>query len=173
MFGNTQELAENKLLLLYIFEKFQIPLSNTSITEIVLENNFLNYFQLQQYLSELVESGFLSVNRVNKKQIYTLSPKGKNVLEYFHNRISEKKKEIIEKYLIKREELQNSKIECSSHCSSESDGKYTVSCRLIENKLRIMELKIVVPSSEEAKKICEKWESNGSEIYNKIKALLT
>ena len=25
----------------------------------------------------------------------------------------------------------------------------------------------------EAKKICEKWESNGSEIYNKIKALLT
>jgi predicted transcriptional regulator len=69
MFDDTQELAENKLLLLYIINKINIPISNAYITEIVLENNLLNYFHLQQYLSELVASEFLIQDKQNKKQI--------------------------------------------------------------------------------------------------------
>ena len=60
MFEYNQELAENKLLLLYIFDKIQLPVSNNLITEIVLENNLFNYFHIQQYLSELVTSDFFS-----------------------------------------------------------------------------------------------------------------
>ncbi|HBM81290.1 MAG TPA: DUF4364 domain-containing protein, partial [Clostridiaceae bacterium] len=52
MFDDTQELAESKLLILYLFKKINLPISNAIVTDIVLENNLLNYFQLQQYLSE-------------------------------------------------------------------------------------------------------------------------
>ena len=48
MFENTSELAENKLLLLYILKTIDEPISNAQLTDIVLENSLINYFTLQQ-----------------------------------------------------------------------------------------------------------------------------
>lgn len=55
MYDSTLELAENKLLL-YIIKSIKYPISNTQLTDIVLENSFINYFMLQQYVSELISS---------------------------------------------------------------------------------------------------------------------
>ena len=44
MYDSTLELAENKLLLLYIIKSIKYPISNTQLTDIVLENSFINYF---------------------------------------------------------------------------------------------------------------------------------
>jgi len=40
---SNKELAENKLILLYIIDKVNIPISNLQITKIILENKFMNY----------------------------------------------------------------------------------------------------------------------------------
>ena len=40
MNDNTLELAENKLLLLHIIKSIKYPISNTQLTDIVLENSF-------------------------------------------------------------------------------------------------------------------------------------
>ena len=60
---NTEELAQNKLILLYIIDKSQSSLSNSQITEIVLEDNYMNYFLIQQFLSELVKSKFIEYTK--------------------------------------------------------------------------------------------------------------
>jgi len=57
--GSSKELAENKIILLYIIEKIGMPVSNIQITKLVLEKKLMNYFLLQQRLNELCESGFL------------------------------------------------------------------------------------------------------------------
>ena len=59
MYENSAELAENKLLVLYVIKSLKQPISNTQLTEIILENNFINYFTLQQYISELEYSNFV------------------------------------------------------------------------------------------------------------------
>ncbi|MGL4873967.1 MAG: DUF4364 family protein, partial [Clostridium sp.] len=41
---SSLELAENKLLVLYILKLLKQPITNTQLTEIVLENSFINYF---------------------------------------------------------------------------------------------------------------------------------
>ena len=61
---SSLELAENKLLLLYILKTLKQPISNTQLTEIVLENSFINYFTLQQYIAELDESKFIEYTEV-------------------------------------------------------------------------------------------------------------
>ena len=53
MYENSAELAENKLLVLYVIKSLRQAISKTQLTEIILENNFINYFTLQQYISEL------------------------------------------------------------------------------------------------------------------------
>jgi hypothetical protein len=67
MFKDMSELAENKLLLLYIFCEIGMPVSNSHITQIILENNLINYFSLQQYLSELIDSGFINIKKHDKQ----------------------------------------------------------------------------------------------------------
>ena len=44
MFDDTSNLAENKLILLYIFDKVKLPISNVQLSEIVLENDIIDYF---------------------------------------------------------------------------------------------------------------------------------
>lgn len=173
MFGDTQELAENKLLLLYIFDSVRLPLSNTLITEIVLENNLLNYFQLQQYLSELVDSGFLTLEKENKKQLYNLTTAGKSVLQYFENRISSSKKEVLKSYLKNRSEILKKEVEITADYFPGQDDDYIVTCKIAENNLNLIELKLKVDSNDKAKQICSKWKSDPYKLYNIIINSLT
>ena len=68
MLGDSLDLAENKLLVLYIFSKLKFPISNIQVTQIILENNLINYFTLQQYILELVSSDFLNYTTEDEKQ---------------------------------------------------------------------------------------------------------
>ena len=61
MYENSAELAENKLLVLYVIKSLRQPISKYTITEIILENNFINYFTLQQYISELEMLNLLNI----------------------------------------------------------------------------------------------------------------
>ena len=117
---SSLELAENKLLLLYILKTLKQPISNTQLTEIVLENSFINYFTLQQYIAELDESKFIEYTEVMDKKLLKLTDKGENVLSFFKDRISPSKISLINEYiklhidLIKKEltiKRKNSKIE--------------------------------------------------------------
>lgn len=56
---SISRLAESKLILLYFIEKIGFPLSNSEICQFSLEKNYMDYFSVQQYLSELVEAHLL------------------------------------------------------------------------------------------------------------------
>src|SRR5699024_9263502 len=103
---STEELAQNKLLLLYIIDKSEIPLTNGQITEFVLENNYMNYFLVQQFLSELTRSKFIEYSRKEEKERYTILKKGKLTLNYFIHKIPDEiKNDIDKKFEVKKEEL--------------------------------------------------------------------
>ena len=69
---NTEELAQNKLLLLYIIKSSPISFTNSEIIEFVLEKNYMNFFLVQQYLIELVESKFIEIIADNSKEVYII-----------------------------------------------------------------------------------------------------
>lgn len=172
MFEDTLELAENKLLLLYIFNKVQIPITNNQVTQIILENNFINYFTLQQYLSELVSSNFLKYKEDENKHRLEITEKGKKVLVLFSNRISNNKINVLDEYLNK--EINNIKREVTitSDYTIEHKDKFIVNLRAVENDITLLDLKITVDSNKQARDLCSKWKNNSSEIYSKILNLL-
>lgn len=167
MFNDILELAENKLLLLYIFCKINIPISNSHITQIVLENNLINYFSLQQFLSELIESGLISDVRKDRQHMLSITPKGRDALEFFNSRIPEKKREIIDNYIKKNIVRIKNDVEVSADYEQSLD-KYNVSLRLQNDGEPIMELKFSVDSSERAKGICSLWKKDSEAFYGKI-----
>ena len=68
---SIRQLAEHKLIILHLLQKMGIALSNSEICQFLLEKNYMDYFSIQQYLTELVDAGWLekSWEQENSKRI--------------------------------------------------------------------------------------------------------
>ena len=172
MFENTAELAENKLLLLHILKELNRPISNTQLTEIVLENNLINYFTLQQYISELDTAEFVEYIEKNNKILITITSKGENVLSIFNDRISPIKRDIIDNYISKT--IDNIKKELTIHSdyTIEKNNSFVVDLKALEDETLLIDLKISVPTKKQATSLCNRWKENPSDIYTKIVQVL-
>ncbi|MEG2338092.1 MAG: DUF4364 family protein [Clostridium sp.] len=167
MFKDTSELAENKLLLLYILDKLKVPTSNTLLTQVVLENNLINYFLLQQYLSELVDNGFIEDSKYNNTHKLTLTESGKSTLEFFTNRIPTEKIQLIDEHLAEGKYL--GEVFKSYLASFEQvDDVFKVSLYLKENDNITSSHSFTVETLDEASKICDTWRNKGDKISEAI-----
>lgn len=168
MFGDTTDLAENKLLLLYIFSKIKLPISNNQITQIVLENNFINYFTLHQYISELMTSGFIEYTVEDNKHRLLITENGNKVLTMFENRLPKNKSQVIDDYLEKNLDKIKKEITVSAEYTIENKDNYIVNLITKENNRVLMDLKINVATNKQAQELCKRWKNSSSEIYEKL-----
>lgn len=168
MYENSADLAENKLLVLYVMESLKQPITNTQLTEIILENNFINYFTLQQYISELVSSEFLKYELVNDKNLIKITEKGLNTLSFFSDRISTIKKKIIDDYLLSMIDSIKKELTIHSDYTLGKDDTFIVNLKALENDNLLINLDVSVPNKKQALDLCNKWNENPSDIYTKI-----
>jgi predicted transcriptional regulator len=167
-FGENSELAEKKLILLYVIDKLNMPVSNLQITKIVLENRFMNYFFFQQFLTELCEEGHLIPENVDEKTFYTISQKGRDTLNYFLNRIPlGVKKRIDETISSIRKNIKNETL-ITADFIPESEKEFIVSCKVNEDNFALIDLKISVGTKSDARLICSNWKKHSQEIYSEI-----
>ncbi len=166
---NTEELAHNKLLLLYIISKSQEPMSNQEIVELVLKNNYMNYFLIQQYLSELNSSDFLEIKEINNKKTYNMLDKGKMTLRFFEDRINQTMRSelLAELGVSETDTVQESK-ELIGEYYSEGDNNFIVNLKLREGSITLFSLYLNLPNEEQAKEICDNWKKNPEYIYKNI-----
>lgn len=165
---STLELAENKLLILYIIKKINLPVSNIQLTEIILEINLLNYFTLQQYIFELISSNFIeSCEKDGKSRLY-ISNNGIKTLNMFMNRISKNKIKQIDNYLDKHIENIKKQITITADYTIEHKNNFLVNLKAAENDLTLIDIKLSVGSNTHARDLCKKWKENSTEIYKQI-----
>lgn len=169
---NSLELAENKLLLLYILKSLKHPISNTQLTEIVLENSFINYFTLQQYITELNEANFIEYAEVMDKKLLKVTNEGKGVLSFFQDRISPSKISLINEYIKSHIDLIKKELTIHSDYTIGQNDSFIVDIKALEDDSPLIELKLQVPTKKQATYLCNKWQENPSEIYNQIINLL-
>lgn len=171
MFEDTLELAEFKLLVLYIINQVNMPLSKSKITDIVLENNFINYFTLHQYIDELLSSSLLKYKENDDKNRLYITDRGKKVLSFFQNRINPEKILQVNNYL--NGKLSKIKEEILINGDYTIDGEnYLVDLKAKEYDSLLMELKLSVVSKKQALDLIKLWKENSSDIYNKIIQIL-
>lgn len=170
--NNPQQLAESKLLLLYIFNHIEFPMSNPEITQFILENDIMNYFMLQQYLGELKEAGFIIERPKDNEYIFIITEKGKNTLSYFVNRIPKPQIERIDQLLHIEKEKYVKNTQIKADYIKLKDDEYLVRLDVLEKELPIINLKLSVANNKQAKQICEKWKKSAPSLYGQIINLL-
>ena len=71
-----------KLIILYMLQNSEGDLTNSQITDFILDRKYTNYFQLQQAVSELVEADLVEMSSQSNRTYYRLTEEGKNTLKY-------------------------------------------------------------------------------------------
>ena len=87
-----------KLIILFMLDNSQEAISNSRISDFVLEKD-TNYLFLQQALSELVESGLLEKKIILNASFYQITEEGRNVISFFEKDLSPELRRDIKAYL--------------------------------------------------------------------------
>lgn len=161
-----------KLIVLYMLEKLDFPLTNGQISEFFLEQEYTNYFTLQQTLSELVEAGFVREETTHNRTLYHLTEEGLETIHYFKNNISSAIQEDINNFLAeKRYDLKN-EVSVKADYYQISSLEYAVRCQILENEAKLIDLTLTLPTEEQAKTVANNWTTKNQEIYAQIMANL-
>lgn len=165
---SPEKLASNKLLILYIIDKISVDLTNSQITQVVLETDIMNYFVLQQFLSELLEAKFLTTYKESKKEYYCITQKGFEILESLIDKIPQDTGSKINKYIQKNKSKILSKTEIKASFKKQNEYEFIVNLRVDENRTNLINLSLNVSSEKQAKLICDNWRKNASYMYAEI-----
>ena len=165
---NTEEMAQNKLILLYIIKKSPHAFSRHELNEFILDKEYMNYFFLQQYLGELVESNLIELKTIDGKSKYTISKQGNLTLNYFDEKVPKKMKEELAKEFKAHKILQEREKQVSAEYFPKENGQYIVNLKLVENDNVLFSLYLDVSSVDQAKIVCKLWKEDPNSIYANI-----
>ncbi|MBQ9091404.1 MAG: DUF4364 family protein [Anaerotignum sp.] len=166
---STKKLAENKLIILHLLQKMGISLSNSEICQFLLEKNYMDYFSVQQYLSELETAGWLEKTREQNNTRYTLTDDGEEVMNYFISRMSDDVKNEINTYVRENNKRIRAEYAVTANYFPEMNGDFLVKCGLCDDTgATLMEISVSVVSKHQAQNICRNWKKNVNQYYRKF-----
>ena len=151
-----------------MLDRVDFPLSNATITGFVLETGYTDFATIQQVLGIIQDDGLINVESSRSSTCYTLTEQGKEMLNFFGNKISEEiKKEINEYLTTNRYELKQAASIVSEYYRT-TQGDYAVHCCIKENGSSLIDLTISVPDEDTADYMCGKWRDASQSIYEYV-----
>ena len=137
-----------KLIVLYMAKHATQALTNSQISEFILDREYTDYFQLQKVLSELTETELLHKRTITNSSYYELTEEGRKTLSYFEKDISQDIKNEVKEYLESRGCKVQERILTPADYYTTPQGGYAVRCQIIEkDSSTIMDLSMRLPLS--------------------------
>ncbi len=154
-----------RVMILYMLDRVEHPITNTQITDLILEKEYTNYFVVQETVSDLLSSELITSESTHNNTRYRLTSEGRQTLSFFHDKVSPEIRQEIDAYL--REHDVEMRRELSAYANYEratGDG-YQVHCVVKHTETPVLEVTLHVSSEEEAQAICANWNAESEDVY--------
>ena len=148
-----------------MLQKVDFPLTNSQISEFILDHGYTTYFTLQSVLSELSESEMIRLETIRNSSYYSITDSGEEALRYFQNRISKSIREEIDQYLKENKMQLRDEVSVIADYYKNTADEYSVRCVVKEKYSNPIDLTITVPDEVQAKIVCRNWKQNCQKIY--------
>lgn len=169
MFDNTEQKTENKLILLYILEKFGMPITGMYLTDLAMKPGLINYFSCQMALNELTETEIVDTTPDSDGiPMYSINSKGSEVLHSLMHVIPSGILARYEECIEAEKSNIRKQLEVNASFFTDIAGDYYVRCFVRNNGTYIIDIKIPVANKSEADLICRNWHQNTANIYTNI-----
>lgn len=166
--SNASLILEQKILILFLVDKMEVPISDNKLTEFILDSNYMNIFRLRECLHELEESNYIEKTTDNSTARYFITEAGMQALDHFHKQLPTVIKNNIVKFVDENRSAIRRDYEITTQIFPDDSGEYVVRCGAYDNGDMLMELNITVYSHRDARIICNNWKTNVNSIFNTI-----
>ena len=165
--------AENKLLLLYLVSRMELPMSRSQIAELVSQAEFMDYFTLQQLLADMADNGLLDSTLENTEDNNTtrfaVTDEGLTTLDYFEHHIPSSTRQTINRFVNDyRPKIKKDYEKTAAYFPDLENDAFRVKCGVYEDKRALLELVISVDTREQARLIQNNWKANAKTLYGEI-----
>lgn len=170
---NHEDFTVNKLIILYLLAQIKMPLSVSQITQIILERGYTDYFSLQQYLTELDDSKFITITKQNNISHYEINERGEQTLDFFSSRIPEFIRKELDSFIENNWRQLKSELDIFAEYLPKKENEYIVHCKVTENDSTLIDININVGSKKQAIELCNNWKEKASTLYGEILHVLS
>ena len=157
-----------KLMILYMLDKVNFPLTNTQISDFMLVKEYTNYFTLQESLNDLLELEYIRTENFHNTTQYTITRSGSSTVSLLDDQIPAAIKDDIMNYLKSNKYELKNEVGTTSTYFKNSAKDFTVHCQVKEGQSNLIELNITVPLEKQADVMCANWKNCSQEIYEFI-----
>jgi len=169
----TPDLTTKKLILLFILDRIEIPLTENSIIDICTSrNNWLNYMDCKEILPQLINAKFIykldSQYEQDPKDIrYSITVEGRNCLSHFFSRIRQSTREEISEFAKLNRMVFKRSQEYLYDYFKNPDGSHSVVLKIKEPMLAqpMFEIKLKTSTRSMAVNAGKKWCNKAAQIY--------
>ena len=156
-----------KLIVLYMLDNLDFPLTNSQISEFILEKGYTDYFTLQQTIYDLESSELIVPESIRNSTRYMITEAGRETISMFKSKLPSAIVDDIHHF------FQDKKYQLRKEIDLQADyypigNEYVVQCVIKEKKATLLELKLNVVTKEQAIYICDHWQKDSEDIYNYI-----
>ena len=160
----TEPMTLYKLMVLYMLNQVQFPLTNSQMLGFFLDHEYTDYFTFQQAVNELVDTGLIVSESLHNSSHYTITESGEETISYFSSNISQAIISEIDTFLQENQV----KLRNESGITSEyykSGHEYMVRCQVKEGRNLLFAVEISVPNKEQAIAVCNNWSRSSQDMY--------
>ena len=154
-----------KLMILYMLDHVNFPLTNSQLTDFFLDHEYTTYFTLQQALNELKEAGLIRMESTHNSSRYEITKEGDDTLSVFGNNISPAIIEDIDSYLKENKFRLRNEVGVISDFYKSTNQDYIVHCEVREGKSVLIGFDLSVPDKDQAETMASHWKERSQDIY--------
>lgn len=166
------DLAENKVLILYLLNKLSDGIKSDNLYKIISSANGINYFYFQELLTDLINANLVGSFTKDEDTFIKITSEGQNSLSLTKSLLPGILK-------LKADSVFKNEVSSIAEESSivteyipKDENNYTVKCKIVEKNETIFEISTFAGSRDRAKQISDNWKNNANAIYPKIISLL-
>lgn len=163
-----------KIFILYLLRHIGYPLQFSDINDIVVQDEYVNYFDFADCFAELLETGNIEeIRQDNGVELYAITAQGCEVAENLESNILLTIRERSLKNALRLLSFKKRGAEIKCVCDDRGDGACDMTCLIKEHKEEILRIQIKLDSKEEYEKMKQNFCEKPEVVYRGVLALLS
>ena len=154
-----------KLTILYMLDKAGFPLTNTQISNFFLEQEYTDYFRVQEVIGDLVNADLINFESTHSNTQYTLTAAGRETLGFFKDKITDGIENDVKSFFERNKlEFRQENFILADYYKT-TNQNYDVRCQVRSDSTTVLDLTLAVTTKEQAEAICNNWKNSNEDVY--------
>lgn len=171
--SKDSKIFDNKIIVLYILETSNKPLTTDQIVKFCDEFDDITYFDICIYIDNLKSSGYIEESIEDNTILYSITKDGSDTLNELIELIPGVNLFNLKKAINKNIVEIKTEYSIDTNIVPIKSDEYKVSCYIKDGNDELVNISIYAGNKIQAKNISKNWSENAEEIYTKLLEMMT